>query len=98
MSNKQAGELLISSTKSRPTGLCAIREDLHKQAFSETIRQVILNEPERGLILLRVRDEARMTLDAYKTLYESSIVFGIRKQLEAEQGMSELEVSLCNIL
>lgn len=34
-----------------------------------------------------------MTMDAYKTLYESSIVFGIRKQLEAEQGMSELEAS-----
>ena len=32
-----------------------------------------------------------MTLDAYKTLYESSITFGVRKQLQAEQGIPELE-------
>ena len=32
-----------------------------------------------------------MTIDAYKTLYESSVTFGVRKQLEAEQGMDELE-------
>ena len=40
---------------------------------------------ERGLLLLRVRDELRMTLHAYQTLYESSIAFGIRKALQAEQ-------------
>ena len=36
--------------------------------------------------MLRVRDELRMTLMAYQTLYESSIAFGIRKALKAEQG------------
>ena len=34
---------------------------------------------------MRVRDELRMTLHAYQTLYESSIAFGIRKALQAEQ-------------
>lgn len=57
----------------------------------ELIRHVAINQPERGLLLLRVRDEIRMTIDAYKTLYESSVTFGVRKQLQAEQGMSELE-------
>ncbi len=38
-----------------------------------------------GLLLLRVRDELRMTLHAYQTLYESSIAFGVRKALQAEQ-------------
>ena len=57
----------------------------------ELIRQVTLECPERGLLLLRVRDEVTMTIDAYKTLYESSVTFGVRKQLEAEQGMDELE-------
>jgi hypothetical protein len=47
----------------------------------ELIRQVTLNAPERGLLLLRVRDEARMTADAYQTLYDSSVTFGIRKQV-----------------
>jgi dynein light intermediate chain len=36
--------------------------------------------------MLQVRDELRMTVIAYQTLYESSIAFGIRKALRAEQG------------
>ena len=36
--------------------------------------------------MLRVRDELKMTLISYQTLYESSIAFGIRKALKAEQG------------
>ena len=35
-----------------------------------------INCAERGLLLLRVRDEMRMTIMAYQTLYESSIAFG----------------------
>ena len=32
-----------------------------------------------------------MTIDAYRALFESSVVFGVRKQLQAEDGMGELE-------
>ena len=46
--------------------------------------------PERGLLLLRVRDEIKMTIASYQTLYESAILFGIRKQLQAEEGKEEL--------
>ena len=47
----------------------------HNRALEdELIRQVALNCPERGLLLLRMRDEIRMTIDAYKTLYESRFV------------------------
>ena len=45
----------------------------------------------RDRLLLRVRDEVRMTVDAYKVLYDSSVTFGVRKQLQAEQGMAELQ-------
>lgn len=47
----------------------------------ELIRQVTINCAERGLLLLRIRDEIRMTISAYQILYESSIAFGIRKAL-----------------
>jgi len=77
--------------QAREMGICPVREDLYSQGFNELIRQVTLNGPERGLLLLRVRDEIRMTIDAYKTLYDSSVTFGVRKQLQAEQGMSEME-------
>ena len=32
-----------------------------------------------------------MTISAYQTLYESSIAFGMRKALEAEQGKGDME-------
>jgi dynein light intermediate chain len=59
--------------------------------LDELIRQITINCAERGLLLLRVRDEARMTVAAYETLYESSIAYGIRKALMAEQKRTELE-------
>lgn len=60
-------------------------------ATDELIRQVTINCAERGLLLLRVRDEIRMTIAAYQTLYESSIAFGIRKALVAEQKKKRLD-------
>lgn len=60
----------------------------------ELIRQITIDAPERGLLMLRVRDEARMTLDAYKTLYDSSVTFGIRKHMQAEEGIPELEAMI----
>mmetsp|Transcript_1526 Transcript_1526/g.2178 ORF Transcript_1526/g.2178 Transcript_1526/m.2178 type:complete len:191 (+) Transcript_1526:1-573(+) len=84
----------LMERQAREHGICPVREDLHHQCFDELIRQVTINGPERGLLLLRVRDEIRMTIDAYKILYESSITFGVRKQLQAEQGREELEKSV----
>ena len=37
-----------------------------------------------------MRDEIRMTIDAYKTLYDSSVTFEVRKQLGGA-GMSDME-------
>merc|ERR1719155_451751 len=83
--------------QARETGICPVREDLYSQCFDELIRQVAINCPERGLLLLRVRDEIRMTIDAYKTLYDSSVTFGVRKQLQAEQGMAEMEEKISGL-
>lgn len=43
---------------------------------------------------MRVRDELQMTISAYETLYESSVTFGMRKQLQSEQGTPQLEESV----
>jgi dynein light intermediate chain len=67
------------------------------QCFDELIRHVALDGPERGLLLMRVRDEFKMTIDAYKTLYSSSVNFGIKKQLKAEQGIPELEILVAQL-
>jgi dynein light intermediate chain len=44
-----------------------------------------------GLLLLRVRDDFKMTIAAYQSLYESSVLFGINKQVQAEEGKADLE-------
>merc|ERR1712205_21935 len=77
--------------QARETGICPVREELYAQCFDELIRQVTINCPERGLLLLRVRDEIKMTIAAYQTLYQSSVTFGMRKALQAEQGKSDME-------
>ena len=42
-------------------------------------------------MLVRVRDEIKMTIQAYQTLYESSIAYGMRKALMAEQRKNDMQ-------
>ncbi|XP_075907161.1 axonemal dynein light intermediate polypeptide 1-like isoform X4 [Nelusetta ayraudi] len=96
----QLEELLdtkIQQRQARETGICPIRRELYSQCFDELIRQVTINCAERGLLLLRVRDELQMTLAAYQTLYESSVAFGMRKALQAEQGKSDMEKRIADL-
>jgi len=96
----QLQELLdqrLTDRQARETGLCPVREELYAQTFDELIRQVTINCPERGLLLLRIRDEIRMTIAAYQTLYQSSVTFGTRKQLQAEVGKAETENEIAQL-
>lgn len=52
---------------------------MHTQLFDEIIRQATINLPERGILLMKIRDHLKMTFAAYQTLYEGSLVFGNRK-------------------
>jgi dynein light intermediate chain len=52
----------LMERQARESGICPVREELFSQCFDEIIRQVTFGEPERGLLLLRVRDEIRMTI------------------------------------
>ena len=77
--------------QARKSGICPIREDIHNELFDEIIRQATVNLPERGILLMRVRDHLKMTFAAYQTLYEGSLVFGNRKAHVAETGLPELQ-------
>jgi len=44
-----------------------------------------------------VRDELKMTMDAYRSLYESSIAFGIRKSLSAEHNKLDMQDRLTEL-
>ncbi|KAJ3108670.1 Axonemal dynein light intermediate polypeptide 1 [Phlyctochytrium planicorne] len=82
---------MLQKRQARETGIDPVRRELYGQCFDELIRQVTISCQERGLLLLRVRDEIRMSIAAYQTLYESSVAFGMRKALQAEQGKSDME-------
>ncbi|XP_017775337.1 PREDICTED: putative inner dynein arm light chain, axonemal [Nicrophorus vespilloides] len=84
-------DMKLQQRQARETGICPIRRELYTQCFNEVIRQVTINCAERGLLLLRVRDEMRMTIEAFQALYCSSIAFGMRKALQSEQGKTDLQ-------
>ena len=42
-----------------------VRRELYAQCLDELIRETTISCVERGLLMLRLRDEARMTLHAY---------------------------------
>mmetsp|Transcript_14082 Transcript_14082/g.20820 ORF Transcript_14082/g.20820 Transcript_14082/m.20820 type:complete len:221 (+) Transcript_14082:2582-3244(+) len=76
----------MASTK----GLCEVREDLYSKAFDELIRQVALENPDRGMLLVRIRDQNKMVLDSYKELtHGASLRFGLRKQRDAEKTLDD---------
>ncbi|KAF1497962.1 Axonemal dynein light intermediate polypeptide 1, partial [Eudyptula minor novaehollandiae] len=90
-------DLRLQQRQARETGICPVRRELYSQCFDELIRETTINCAERGLLLLRVRDEIQMTIAAYQTLYESSVAFGMRKALQAEQDKSDTEKRIAEL-
>ena len=80
--------------RAKDKGICPVRQELYSQCFDEIIRQVTIDNPDRGLLLLRVRDEIKMSIASYQILYESAKLYGIRKQLQAEDTREELRKQL----
>lgn len=60
----------LQTRQARETGICPIREELYAQCFDELIRQITINCSHRGLLLVRVRDEMRMTIQAYQVIFK----------------------------
>ena len=49
-----------------------MRRELYAQCLDELIRQTTITCVERGLLLLRLRDESRITLHAYMVTSNSN--------------------------
>ena len=80
----------LARLQARPSGICPAREQLFSELFDELIRQVALEGPERGLMLLRARDELRMTLMCHLSLHRASCELGIAKAVHAEACVADL--------
>ena len=87
----------LAQRQAREAGICPHREELYDEAFDEIIRQTTVTCAERGLLLLKARDELRMTVKAYRDLYESSIAFGIRKAQQGETRRENESLSVSNL-
>lgn len=90
----------LLNQRARETTICPKRMNLYAETLDELIRQVTIACTERGLFLLRVRDEIRMTVAAYQTIYESSIGYGMRASLQTEGAKrrmaAEIESLVCD--
>ena len=87
-------EKKLKERRAKEKGICPVRQKLYSQCFDEIIRQVTIDNTERGLLLLKVRDEIKMSIASYQILYESAILYGIRKQLQSEDEREELKKTL----
>merc|ERR1712159_114293 len=63
----------LASKQARPYGICPVRRHLFSNCFEDLLRRVNHDCVERGLLIQRVRDQARLTLDAYRTVFEGSV-------------------------
>ena len=71
--------------------ICEVKGELYDQCFDEIIRQVTINEPDRGLLLMWVKTEIQHTIQSYYTMYKSAVTFSQWKMMHADHGMPELE-------
>jgi dynein light intermediate chain len=81
----------LSENKLKPTGLSKKRRKYFNQCFDELARQEIIQCIPRGLLLLRIRDEIRMSLAAYESLYLSSAAYGVRRAIKTDMEKQKVE-------
>ncbi|XP_038155691.1 axonemal dynein light intermediate polypeptide 1-like [Cyprinodon tularosa] len=82
----------LEQEQARHAGICPIRRELYSQCFDELIRQESILYEERGLLLLRLRDEIRMSMAAYQKLYENTLSHGIRHIMRKEDLEERIRV------
>jgi dynein light intermediate chain len=89
---EELGARLLSQSRAAPRETARscchrpLREKLHAQCFDEIVRQVALECIERGVLLLRVRDELRMTALQLRGRYESAVASGLQQKQTDQQG------------
>ncbi|KAL8451309.1 hypothetical protein Emag_002814 [Eimeria magna] len=77
-------DIQLLERRASETGVCPCRYDAVLQCFDELIRQVAILCPERALLLLRVKDEIKLTIAALEVLCRSSINFSALKQIQTQ--------------
>ena len=87
----------LADARARSSGTCPVRRMIFSMLFDELVRQTVIDCPERGLLLLRIRDQLRMTYDATCILYEESLHQTRRRMFEAMRQTPELTGKVANL-
>ena len=88
----------LEKYQAKETGVCPIRRILYDKTIDELVRQITINCVHQGQLLFRLRNELRMTLDAYRTLYTSAIAFGLRYALRSQKRSVDVEMEKKDIM
>lgn len=77
--------------QARYSGICPVRARIYALIFDDLVAGIKRDAPKRANMLRRVHAEAQMSIDAYRTVFERSIVFGGRKLTQAVETKGSLE-------
>lgn len=81
----------------RPSGYCPIRREIYDDVLCELIRQLTLEEPARGVLLQRLKDEAHKSLKVHSDLAQRAEYFSSRKLLSCSEGIKEMEDTISQL-
>eukprot|EP00658_Telonema_sp_P-2_P028667 TRINITY_DN21924_c0_g1_i1.p1 TRINITY_DN21924_c0_g1~~TRINITY_DN21924_c0_g1_i1.p1 ORF type:complete len:245 (+),score=54.25 TRINITY_DN21924_c0_g1_i1:252-986(+) len=89
LTNKLNHEL--SDKQARLEGICPVRRELFANCFDDLIRRVTHDCTERGLMLQRIRDEVRLSTDAYRTVFEGSVDTVTNTAWESDEEITNMK-------
>nr|CCC94220.1 putative 33 kDa inner dynein arm light chain, axonemal [Trypanosoma congolense IL3000] len=81
----------LQERRARESGICPVRREIYSELFDELIREITLEEPARGILLVRVRDEMNQTLDAHRALAEEALLFASKQRMDAPKSIDEIQ-------
>ncbi|XP_075255852.1 uncharacterized protein LOC142348397 [Convolutriloba macropyga] len=85
---------VLDETGARIGGFCPTRRHVFSDMFSEIIRQVTVDMPERGLLLGRVRQEAEGSIDILKCSLHAAECLGNEKAQQIDSDTKELALQI----
>lgn len=81
----------------RPNGYCPIRREIYDDVFDELIRQITLEEPGRGVLLQRLKDESQKSLKVHANLAQRAQHFSTRKLLFSSDGIKGMQDTISDL-
>ncbi|CAF0918430.1 unnamed protein product [Didymodactylos carnosus] len=82
---------LLKNEQALEIGLCSKRRRIYDNLFDELIRIITLECTERGLVLIRIKNEYKQLMNEYETVYKSGMAYAMRCYLYKIQMKQDLE-------